>query len=196
VDREAQRLKLKNFTARGKGHVLDFLKEYFGQQDEYRWVQNENETRVMIVDKNALEIEAVEHKPIIATSRGSLRWNRRTIDQLKSHHSPTGSRKYMDLMDSVITIGCYSKHGIVAEELADIVFGGFTYFRNILRNRGFHDIHAVDIGAESTVKGDAQQDIALVPVTLAFSFTESWTLAPYADVLADIKDPPVISAPS
>jgi hypothetical protein len=193
VGRTAQQIGIKKFTVRGKHLVLQFLQEFFGQMDDYRWMENENETEIMIVDKNALNLEAVEHKPAVATARGGLRWNKRAIDQFKAAQYPTGARKYMDLLDATIVCGCYAKHGLVAEEISDLVFGGFTFFRHVLRDRGFHELLAMEIGEETAVKTDANQELALVPVTLAFSFTESWTLTPYADVLADIKDPPVIS---
>jgi len=191
--RLTEHLSIRSITQRGKALVLEFLKEFFGQQDKFRWVENQEDTRIMIVDKNALSLQAVEKKPIVATSRGAMRWSNRTIGQFKAGLNSTGARKYMDLLNASVTIGCYAKHGMVAEDIADHVWSGFTYFRHVLRDRGFHEIQAMELGEEVGLKTDADQELSLVPINLAFSFTESWTLIPNAETLADIRDPAVIS---
>lgn len=180
-----------------KNRLIEFLRFIFSNSSRFQYNDDELASKVSISDVFPKK-EDYEKKPAIVVRRENLMTTNRGIGHF---HGWTFSKnfgsRFMDLFRSQCVIECYSREGLEAEKLANIVFMSFLYFRRKLREVGrVHDILVANIGPEVPQKISSEITLAMVPVQLSFSFTEMWTteeigqdLFKGLDVSILIKDP-------
>ena len=53
---------------------ISFAQQFFATHSKYTWNSELLKTKLVIVDKNAVDLEIVEKRPAIIVSRGSMAW--------------------------------------------------------------------------------------------------------------------------
>ncbi len=145
--------------------------------NEFLWKEDQDETQIFIGDSYTENLEKPEPKPALILTRGDIRWMNTSIDQMEQQSFGTGDRTYLDLIQSDITINCFSRNGLQAELLANIVFQSVQFFARRLRERTrIFEINSVVLGRESIVQSDAKIDLMVVPVGIGLYWSDRWRL--------------------
>lgn len=91
---------------------------------------------------------------------------------------PTGKTTFNDLLTGSVAFSCFSREGTEAEQIAHLVFNSFKFFRHVLQKRGFFSIKSLNIGAESLVVQDGDNDdLYMVPVFVTAQIQDRWSLS-------------------
>ncbi len=151
-----------------KKFFLNFLQAYFAEHSKYTWSLNTN-SKLLIVDKYAMDLEIVSNKPALVLSRGYYRWYRSSIGQTYSKSLLSANTRYTDLIAGVVTINCMAKNGIVCEELAATLSTIFTGYKATLKRNGLHSIDAIVVEEERVMSVNSDIDLTVVPVTIQFT---------------------------
>ena len=69
---DANYLGTGSVTLDVKHIFLSFLQKFFEKQDRYKWSSDIRTSKVIIADKNAIDLGVVERRPSIILSRGNL----------------------------------------------------------------------------------------------------------------------------
>ena len=64
-------------------------------------------------------------------------------------------------MDTIITVNCLSRFGLVAEEIASIVYGSVKFNKSSLMSLGMINIDPPIIGEEQIITNDSLADLFL-----------------------------------
>lgn len=160
---------------------LVFLQELFRDPPEganFRWMEDEEMTRLYLTDDSPVQSEVVEKRPCIATVRSGFAWAGLGLDQKRNHRIRTGEVVYTDMLSGNLTFNCMSKVPVEAEYLAWLVSRHIWIFKHLLMQQGFHKIgEGQQILARSPagalVAGDTEHEICNVPVIVPAFF--QWT---------------------
>lgn len=160
-----------------KNRLIQFLRFIFSRSSIFQWTEDELQSKISISDVFPKR-EDPEKKPAIVVSRENMMLTNRGIGHFKGWtFSKNFGSRYMDLLQSQVVIECYSREGLEAEKIANIVFGSLLYYRKKLREVGrIHDVLVANIGKETPQRVSSEITLSMVPVQLSFSFTESWTV--------------------
>lgn len=167
-----------NYVLDVKRIFLSFAQQYFANQTHYPtylWQADLRDTPIIIVDKNAVDLEVIEKRPSIVLSRGSMGWMYTSIGQ-KAFGNRLGSPEtdmHTDLVRGSLTYNCIAKYGIQAEEIANILFQALTQFKLNFRAEGVHKVFGLVIGEEQVLKGKSEQELALVPLVVQYAMQRS-----------------------
>ena len=180
-------------TSEAKDIILLFLQDFFGEQDlydgknDFLWNPDSEISKILIADSYTEDLERTDFRPAIILRRGPIRWMNTSLDQRRFTNFRTGSKSFMDLIHSDLTLECLSRNGLEAELLADIVFQGVQFFANIIRGRGAFEVDSVAIGPETLIQSDSQQELTAVPVGVRLLIQHAWTATPDAERLERIR---------
>ena len=186
-----------------KGHALEFLQSLFSSEENVGptllWNPDQEKGFITIVDKYVFNLDQVSTRPAIVANRGPQNWGKISgFRQFQGENMRTGERTYLDLVRGTITLSCFSREGLVAEEIAGIVFESFQTFRDVLRklhprgrlmpqHLGFFRVESMQMGEEALVKSDSKPDLSVVPVAVAATVQRRWSLRPNARKLQGIS---------
>lgn len=173
---------------------ISFAQKYFENHLRFTWTEDLRTTKLLVADKNAIELEVLEAKPGIILSRGPNRWamvagQKGIGDTNKEWMFPNGvetlegpltevgvSRKeYKDLLEGTVTFNCISRNGLQAEEIANELFMALTVFKDEIKLHGIHMIHGISMGEESIIRSNASTELTVVPVTLQYTAQRTLT---------------------
>jgi len=172
-----------------KDTILKFLQQLFAQEhlygidgnlgNDFRWHLDDNQTKILIMDTNTENLEAVEKRPAIIISRAPIQWQKLAIDQRLSYDWQKDASTYSDLLASQLRINCFSRNGLEAELLATIVFQCTQFFSHELKKLpGVFDVTSVSIGEEAIVSSDSQIELSVVPVIIGLYLNNTWRVTP------------------
>lgn len=175
-----------NLTLDIKYIFTSFLQKFFENQTRYKWSSNIQQTKIIIADKNAIDIGVVERRPSIIVSRGNLGWAYATRAQGSMGHNPKGApitlgelhqtseedSTQTDLVRGSITINCLAKYGLQAEELANLCFFAISGNKNRFYKRGLHSITGLSLGEENILRSNSDIELTAVPVSLQYSLVK------------------------
>jgi hypothetical protein len=164
------------YTLFVKRAFAGWLKEFFSNRSDFTYIpRNERDTGIMIMDKHAFNLEKVASKPALIIHRKQFNWMRTSIDQSLHTSTLTGTTRKMDLLQGSVIIHCLNQEGLVAEELAHIVFFGLEAFKSSLRKLGLWELQTLGIGEESVlVDSKSQTEIVSVPVIVRAFIQAKW----------------------
>lgn len=159
---------------------ISFLQEYYAQHEKYIWNKDLKLTKLVIADKNAVDLEIVTKRPAIICSRGTLSWS--YANPTQKHIGSTffegtkfgkaldeeQNQTFTDLLSGSITIHILSKSGIQAEEIASDTFVALTAYKAELREKGIHKVAGLSFGEEQTLQSNATIEYASVPISVNF----------------------------
>jgi len=160
--------RIKDFT-------ILAMRSFFSNDPEFTWEASENDTKIIISDKYAINLEAVEKKPAISVQRGVIRWAGRHLNKFLGSDFRTKDH-FIDRAICDIIILCLSRVGLEAETMGQKVWHMFTIFDNELREKGVYNVNAVALGEERVAKSNSDIDISIVPVTINIEIVDNWTV--------------------
>lgn len=160
---------------------LIFLQELFKEAPEdsnFRWVDDEEQTRLYLTDETPVASSVVEKRPCIASVRSGFAWAGLGLDQKRNHRIRTGEQIYTDMISGNLTFNCMSRVPVEAEYLAWIVSRHIWIFKHLLMQHGFHKVGEnqqilARSPAGALVSGDTEHEICNVPVIVPAHF--QWT---------------------
>lgn len=172
-----------------KDKILIFLQQLFSQEqlygngdedmgNDFRWHLDDNQTKIMIMDTNTENLEAVEKRPALIITRSPIQWQKLAIDQRFSYDWKSDASSYTDLLSSNLRVNCFSRNGLEAEFLATIVFQCVQFFAKDLKQMDeIFDITSVQIGEEAIVLSDSQIELSVVPVIIGVYLNNTWKVS-------------------
>lgn len=159
-----------------KNRIIEFMQFIFSNSSKFTYNSDPLSSKISISDVFPKK-EDFEKKPAIVVRRENMFLTNRGIGHFKGWtFSKNFGSQFMDMLKSQVVIECYSREGLEAEKIANIVFGSLLYFRRKLREVGrIHDVLVANIGPEIPQKTSSEITLSMVPVQLSFTFTEMWT---------------------
>lgn len=173
-----------NYVLKVKHIFLTFLQEFCSFQKPENllyWVPKEPEkSNVWIVDSYAHDLETMtEKKPVITFRRGPLYVAQNTlydnmlrIEAREDNRHPGFINNDVEyktfLFSGQIDWQCISRQGIEAENMASTVAMLHQVHKQVLRQKGLHEIKTIQIGEENLITGDVETEMIMVPVTVSF----------------------------
>jgi len=163
-------------TDESKNRILEFLRFIFERSERYTYNDNELLSKISISDIFPQK-EDFEKKPGIVVRRENMLLTNRGIGHfLGWTFSKNFGSRFMDLLQTQVVIECYSREGLEAEKIANMVFASVLFYRRKLREVGrVHDILTAGIGPEVPQRVSSVVTLAMVPVHVSFTHTEVWT---------------------
>jgi hypothetical protein len=164
---------------------ISMMQEYFEQHYVYPWVKDVTQTKVIIVDKNAIDLGITIKRPTIVFSRGSFSFMKIGMNQKAYFVQPGQSRPeglqgpepsssayknttYNDMIRGGGTFTVITKDGLEAEALADEVMTVLYAFREELQSKGVHSVFSISMGEESIVKSNSDMEMTGISISFAF----------------------------
>jgi len=186
-----------------KNRVLEFCQLLFSDPDnvgeDLRWDSDPEKSRITIVDKYTFNLAQVMTRPAIVANRGPQGWMRTSgFRQFQGENIKTGERFYTDLVRGTITLSCFAREGLEAEEIAGIIFESVQSLRDVLRklhprgrlmpqHLGFFKVESSQMGEEALVKSSSRPELSVVPVAIAAIVQRRWSVRPNARKLRNIS---------
>lgn len=163
-------------TDESKNRLIEFLRFIFERSEQYTFNDDEIESKISISDIYPRK-EDTEKKPAIVVRRENMMLTNRGVGHfLGWTYSKNFGSKFMDLLQTQVVIECYSREGLEAEKIANMVFASILFYRRKLRTVGrVHDILSAGIGPEVPQRVSSEITLAMVPVHVSFTHTEVWT---------------------
>lgn len=165
---------MDNYNLDIKRTFLSFAQELFSEQTEYKWNIDPIKTKVLITDKHVVNLNQIEAKRSIILSRGTFGWSYTSLGQrgydkdISIMEKALGEDHFSDMIRGSVTFNCISQNGIVAEDMATILFTSITAFKGQFKKNGINQIMNVNIGEETLLKTDSSIEVAAVPVYVQF----------------------------
>ena len=185
-----------------KALALEFCQSLFSDAEnvgeDLVWSPDADKSKIRIVDKYQFNFDQVQSRPAIVANRGPQIFTKSSgFRQHQETNMRTGSRTHIDLVKGSVTLSCFAREGLEAEDIAGIVFEALQSFRDVLRklhhqgriapqHHGFFRIEAAQMGEEALVKSDSRPDLSVVPVALSAMVQRRWLVRPKARKLRDI----------
>ena len=160
---------IPNYNLEIKRTFLSFAQNLFAEQERYTWNADPAKTKILIVDKYAIDLKVLEKRRSIVLSRGAFGWTYKSIGQLSGMSMIKQNQKtYTDLLRGSITFNCLAREGIVAENLAHILFAGLSGYKDQFRKNGIHQLMNINVGEEAILKSDSSIELTAIPVYVQF----------------------------
>lgn|GEM_PF-1864618 len=165
---------------------LSFLQGLFQQAEAgcFRWLENLEETEIVITDESPIKLDVVGKRPCISTVRGAVAWGKTSLDEMQTKSMSSGQRKHSDLVSGTMTINCCSREPLESEYVAWIV-GSHTWLlrRLVMKYTPVHEFgRGQTIGAPSPagaiVVGDTEAEWVCTPVMIPFFLQISAKVTP------------------
>ena len=164
---------------------ISFCQYFFAQHTKFKWTSDLKTTKLVIADKNAVELEIVEKRPAIIVSRGASAWTNINAGQrgfedslpmggTSTLHGPPDTADtiknniFTDLLQGTVTFHVLSKSGIQAEEIASELFVSLTAYKADLRKKGIHKVTSLSFGEEQMLRSNASIEYSTVPINIGF----------------------------
>lgn len=176
-----EELRIPNVAVFLKRTTLEFLQILFSTREagSFRYDSDDTKTEIQITDQHAVDLSGVNVRPAIVGVRGPLSWRQLGLggNAVEGRSMPTGKTTFNDLLTGSVAFSCFSREGTEAEQIAHLVFNSFKFFRPVLQKRGFFSIKSLNIGAESLVVQDGDNDdLYMVPVYVTAHIQDRWSL--------------------
>lgn len=169
-----------NFNIEIKRTFVSFAQARFKDHPKYTWQADLIKTKVLILDKYAINLKVLETKRSIVVSRGAYGWKHTSLgqrdqraDSLALHET---REPYTDLLRGTITYNCISQQGLVAEEMAHILFVALAGAKTQFRKNGIHQILNINLGEESILKSDSSIELSAVPIYVEFETQKNFVV--------------------
>ena len=157
--------------------------------NDFRWLKDQEKTNIFIADQFTENMERPEPRPALIVTRGTIGWeNKSGIDQKEVISFNSGAKRFTDLLFTQVTVNCFSREGLEAEELANIVFQCVRFFAQQLRERSnVFEIDSASLGSEALIEADSKKNLSVVPVGLVLHFQDRWVLRIPGDQVSQIE---------
>lgn len=167
---------------------ISMMQEYFAQHYKYPWVKDVTQTKIIIVDKNAIDLGITIKRPTIVFSRGSFSFMKLGMNQKayfaqpgqsapENLQGPTPSSSaykntvYNDMIRGGGTFTAVAKSGLEAEALAAEAMTVLYAFREEMQSKGVHSVFSISMGEEAIIKNNS--DIEMIGISITFGFQKN-----------------------
>jgi len=176
-----------NYPLKVKHIFLTFLQEFCSMQNPdvlmYWNPDSLDESNIWIIDSYAHDLESlVEKKPMIVFKRGPMYvaqgFLSENLVRMENRLDPRWAAKGRDVNNSIeyrtfMMSGqadwqCISRQGMEAEQIATVVAMMHQTHKQVLKQKGLHEIKSVQIGEEVMISGDVETEMVMVPVTISY----------------------------
>jgi hypothetical protein len=176
-----------NYPLKVKHIFLTFLQEFCSMQSPdvlmYWNPDSLEESNIWITDSYAHDIESmVEKKPMIVFKRGPMYvaqgFLSENLVRMEDRLDPTWAAKGRDvhhnieyrsfMMSGQADWQCISRQGMEAEQIATVVAMLHQTHKQVLKQKGMHELKSVQIGEEVMIAGDVETEMVMVPVTISY----------------------------
>ena len=158
--------------------TIEFLHEFFSNSEKFKYMDSEDLTKIFIREKNSININAIDTRPVIAVSRGSTRFGNVVMGNFWKMDKQTGEETFVDSAQTNMNISCLAKNGAVAEEIASAVFGAFKFNRQYILSKGFIRMTPPAVSEEQIIRADSDIEIINVSVVFDVGYLIRWTRKP------------------
>ena len=153
---------------------VTWLKALFGARPvgNYRWVENQTETEIHIVNESPYQMEAPTSQPQLVVTMGPSSWSDSGIVDLGRFIDPE-SQVHTGMTSVSMSISCIAKEPGEARAIAYFVFRLIPVFENVLQKYGIHGVvKNLTIGqtssANSLVQGSPLSEWRMVQVQVPY----------------------------
>jgi len=163
---------------------LNFVQQFFAKQTKYKWTKDVKTTKLIVADKNTIDLGVATRRPSIILNRGGFGWtytvrgqqgigsaiygNKTFLGQNIPSSNQTRNDSFTDLLRGSVSLNVLSKNGVQAEEIANILFTALTAYNSDLKKKGIHQVISLTFGEEQTVRATAEIEVAAVQVNVSF----------------------------
>ena len=165
-----------------------FAQYYFENHGKFTWEADLRSTKIIIADKNTIDLGVIERRPGILVSRASMAWNftpgqstglgvnpdafgfdeaKANLETKLTDFSAT-RREYTDLVSGAVVFNCMSKSGLQAEEIASELFAALVGYKTEIYKHGIHAITSISMGEEQTLRSGSTPAFSVVPVRVSY----------------------------
>lgn len=162
------------------------------------------DSKLIIADTFSEELVNTDPRPIVLVERGEFRFSDTTIDARGIGGATPGTSDgfkglsgrtkavFQDFTSMSISINCYARQSLEAEELA-MLCGFFIRFfeHEIKEGAQLHKIESPIIGSPRVAMADSTNDLFICPITLVVYQTLKWvkkSSATFAEIQAGISN--------
>ena len=165
-----------NPLSKAKDAILHFLQTAFSNpklfsdgQNPYLYSEDEKSSRIMIADSNTENLNSINVKPAILVQRAQTFPKQLGLGDKSAQNF--GSFEERSLLFNVgMSVNCYAREGLEAENLAVFVFMMLRYMNeSIQKNYGVFDLNAQGIGTEQIITRSSSTELVMVPVMTTIS---------------------------
>lgn len=165
------------------GFLVDLLVQHFAdplsiESPDLRHLvwRPEERTEILIEEASRWVGSLVEKRPAVIVKRNACRSVRLVRKDLAGQDQRTGARSFVKLWVGSHTLFCIHRSGLAADYLAVEVRREVGQFAETIKEElGLHDLQVVEVGAATEIE-EATESYA-VPVTVGWSFQETWEVA-------------------
>lgn len=126
-----------------------------------------------------------DKRPAVLIKRNGWKWNKQGIGDLAGENLYTGQTSYSGMWEGSHTLFCLAQNGAETEFLATEVVKFLILFSPMIRDQlNLHRFFVAEVGGVGEVQ-EVTQGYA-VPVTVAYTAEETWSIQPYAPRLKRI----------
>ena len=163
---------------------LNFCQQFFKSQTKFKWAKDVKSTKLIIADKNSIDLGVTTRRPSIILNRGGFGWTFSVRGQRGVGSAVYGRKSFLgagipsgdqtknesftDLLRGSVSLNVLSKNGIQAEEIANILFTALTAYNDDLKKKGIHQITSLTYGEEQTVRATSEVEVAAVQINVGF----------------------------
>lgn len=159
---------------------LVFLQSLFSQftpnSNQFHYDDDPEVTEIAIEGQNTSNLTNVDTRPKLVVARGSVRINPSGINNtIGSANLSLRQRKIAAIRAGTVGISCYSRNDLEADRLAEIVADSIESMTDIIRQLGFLEVRATDIGQRAMIKSDSRPELFVTPVLVRAQITKNYT---------------------
>ena len=155
---------------------LSFVQGLFEQAEAgcFRWCPSLEETELVVTDESPMKLDVVGKRPCVNTVRGTVAWNKTSLDEMQNRDFRTEQRQHTDLVSGTMTINCCSRESLESEYIAWIIANHSWLLRRlVMRNTPVHEFgRGQVVGAPSPagaiVSGDTEGEWICTPIQIPF----------------------------
>lgn len=132
-------------------------------------------SEIAIEGQNTDNLTNVDTRPKIVVARGPVRMNKTGINNFVGSKNLTlQQRQSVVIKSGTVGISCYSREDLEADRIAEIVASAIESMTDVIRQFGFLEVRATDIGSKAMIKSDSRPDLFVVPVLISAKVTENY----------------------
>lgn len=180
-------MKAKNILLDIKYIFLNFAQALFSTHLQFKWDKDIRNSKIIIVDRNAIDLGVAMQRPSIVLQRGDISWYYAVRGQDATNtvsykdaglltnlgeYTPSGrmgmQKTYTDLLRGYIIFNVVSKSGVQTEILADHLFVNLTGFRDEFKRYGIKQFNNLSVSQEQLIKSNASPDLFGIQVSIGF----------------------------
>lgn len=165
---------------------LAFLQGLFASfqpgQNCFHYDDNEVVSEIKIEGQNTDNLESVDARPKLVVARGPVSMGKSGIGNfVGSRNLSQFQRQTAVIRSGTVGISCYSRTDLEADRLAEICSDAIDSLTPQIRQFGFLEIRAMQIGQRAMIKADSRPELFVTPVLVRTQLTKNYR--------AEVADP-------